>query len=90
MQKIKTLAEWVSRLTSADISEEYSEERPYMAFAGGWDGLRLSVPSDGGGVLCQSMFARLARVPRHPTYLSERAKHEIAANAPWADVRYMR
>ena len=84
------MAEWLSELTSADISDEYSEARPYMAFAGGWNALRLSVPSDGGGILCPVMYARLAAMPHHGNYISERAKDEIAANAPWADVRFMR
>lgn len=85
------MAEWLSGLTSADISDEYSEARPYMAFAGGWNELRLSVPSDGGGILCPVMYARLARMPRGcGNYISERAADEIAAHAPWADVRFMR
>lgn len=94
MFPIKTIAIWMpkAKLDKSDISRQYDEAHPYMAFNDGtWNALELQVPN---GLTPMASLKKDSRKGKTRldigNFFSERAKDEIERNAPGIAVRFMR
>ena len=93
---IKTIFSWIdTELTKEDISKFFDDLHPYMAFAGAWNELELSI-STKNDILCFTgtslkMDSRNGHKRLHiGNYFSERAKSEIEKHTTGIEIRFMR